>query len=300
MANLFINSLRLTVLAMVVHVSGCIHIAGKGQPIDVDATTEKSPELLNHTPFPASLARAESEDGKPYQVAIIKVTLIPYADGSWRFDKVQEEITNGSVMSTDCPSAPDFINDVVAFRKKAEIYVRPNKNDGAKVTLKIGSAKFPLSFRNKCRVFDSPADVVLVPYLEDGTKMSVDGMNGSKTKRFVIPEGLAPFLIVRYQAGQVIFTPTRLDTVTLDTELDRAILVYRSAIPLLPEVRKVEFAAVLPKAMRKEPDPREGLRDEAIVKYLKSCPVPSSSSPVELCSLPKTPQNPKLFDLSRW
>jgi hypothetical protein len=258
----------------------------------------QSPEQLNHTPFPAMLAESEDEHGK-FFAAIIKVTLVPHAPGLWRFDQVQEEITNGSVMSSACPTAPDKINDVVPFRKKAEVYLLPNQNDGSPVTLKIGAkgAAKSISFRNGCRVFDSPADLILTSYPDDGTVFSVSGLSTEGPKTFIIPEGLTPFVIVRYKAGQVIFTPTRLDTVTLDAASDRAILVYRATFPMRPEVRKVEYAAVLPKEMRPRVEPVDLEGDEATVQYLKKCPKPTG--PIEPCSLPTTPQNPALFGIKK-
>lgn len=265
------------------------------QPTDEPKTSDL-PELINHTPFPTTLLAATDDSGRYFYSFVIKVTLKPYSNGHWRLDQVQEEITGDSVMSTACPGAPEHISDLVAFRETAEIFIRPNVNRGEPVTLTIGDSQRKIHFRNGCRVYETPQDLLLAPYLDDGTRLSLKGLNGSKTKSFVIPKGLMPFILVRYLEGQMIFTPTRLDTATLDAANDRMVLVYRATVWTTPHIRKVEYMAVMPEEMRDKADTRELKRDKAFEEFFKKCPKPKG--PGEPCSSPDTPQERILFGVS--
>lgn len=261
--------------------------------------TDGMPEILNHTPFPSIVARSSDDSGEFY-TAILKITLKRYKDGKWKLDQNQEELAPTHLFTAECPNMPYAVKDYEAFRKQAEVYLRLEKQSASKKAfVSIGQNKREIKVNGQCQVVDMPSELALVPYPVDGTPITLDGvLPGKKIFKAEIPKDLIPFLYVRYYAGQVIPTPTRLDTIYLEPHSDRVVLTYRSTFPLSPAVRKVEIAAMLPEYLEPkgvvETDKMK-LKDVLTKTHLRNCPVPEK--PIEKCSDPKTPLTKEMFGL---
>ncbi len=286
------------VLLLCLVFSGCApHSITKPQAAAIPPEVGSDPIRQNHTPFPNLLVVSEDDYGNQYHTAIIKVTFQQYTPGVWRFAQVQEEISDSASTSTECPRAIEQIQDIVPFRRQAEVYTRPVKSASNSVHISVsgpqGDSKHRLATQDFCRVYNSPQDFTFIAYPQDGTRFSVSGLLNGSPVNFEIPKGFAPFLLVRYHGGQVVFTPARADTITLDTRQEKLIVVYRSTFPLSPAVRKLEYRAVLPDEMRSNHGPQQAAYDQRVYQFLRRCSVPSY--PVEECSLPTAPQDPALF-----
>jgi hypothetical protein len=96
-----------------------------------------------------------------------------------------------------------------------------------------------------------------------------------------------PWALVRYEQGDMMPAPARLDTVVLAPRLDRAVFTWRATFPTAPEVRKVEFRAVMPDDfIEPGPDAEKTLRfNRETRQALRRCAPPSG--PVgEPCAVP--------------
>jgi len=261
---------------------GCAHT----DKIETEKIINTEPLMQNYTPFPTAFLMGKHNDNY-FFTAIIKVTMKIYPD-RLGFDTIQEQITETAAFDQRCPEMPTAINDLVPFRKQAEIYLQHGKlqpEPGAFVD--VNGIRRKTENKGSCAILSRPDDLFLVPYLVDGSTITVQGFKDLKQTDFIIPEGFMPFFLVRYQKGQMIPSPARMDTVTIDLEKKRLILVYRSTFSTYPAIRIIDVRAVLPPGFTKQPEnPEEQKRSEATRRFLRKCPIPAE--PGEPCTNPNT------------
>jgi hypothetical protein len=277
-----------------------------GSPAERPPEPEAAPprlevETLNHTPFATGLMQSEVE-GRAFFTAVIKVTLKVFPSGELKFASEQEPISDAVVFHPRCPGLALSVNDVVAFRRQAEIFLDPGPlRFRAGATVAVDGERRAIRREGECALLSTPEDLFLRPYLTEGSTVAVRGIEGAEDVTYVVPEGFFPFVLVRYHMGAMQPTPARLDTVIVRPEAKRLVLVYRSTFWAEPPVRKLEYRAVLQPRMGQ---PSKGetpeafrRRSEAMRRHLRECPPPDG--PGEPCADHRRPPSPALFSAPR-
>ena len=258
-------------------------VPAKGVPENI---AEIFPEIKSYLPFPHLLAASELDNGRWFYTGIVKVTM-ELRQGELVFASDQEPLEDRYQCDPDCPDAYTTIEDHAAFRKQAELYLRPARLAVAEdAYLAIDGVRFPIHSDDGCARLSGRPGLTLAPYLRDGAEIELVGLEDHEDLRFQLPEPFLPFVFVRYHMGAVIPGPTRLDTFTVDAETKRVILVYRTTFWPEPSVRKVELRAIVPQSLQAEPSDRETLderlrRDAATERHLRRCALPDG--PGEPC-----------------
>ena len=80
--------------------------------------------------------------------------------------------------------------------------------------------------------------VPLPDVIEDGDTLEVRGIE-EKPVVVRLVRDFIPWALVRYEQGEMMPAPARLDTVVLTPRLDRAFFVWRATFPSAPEIRLV-------------------------------------------------------------
>ena len=237
-----------------------------------------SPDLIlvNYTKFSNRIWVSEL-DGEYFHTALIRVTFELGPDGTTQLSSEQEPLGTHVSVSYGCDPGVVAVSSDAAFRKKAEVYLQSGDLEWRRdAEVLIDGEKWPIFHSGACPKFSAPSDPVLVAYPKAGSSFEVRGMkdSGPRAMRWVIPEIFSPYVLVRYQAGEMIPTPMRADTIFLRPQEKKLSIIYRATFPLEPAVRKAEFRLI-------QTGDKNSLRE---VEYLDSCPLPTL--PPEPCSRP--------------
>jgi hypothetical protein len=243
-------------------------------------------EQVDYTPYPAWIAVGEI-DGVRFFSAALKMTYAIDTDGTTIAAKEQQPLTGAAKVTFGCSPGVISVAELVAFRKKAEVYLRA---DGASLghgaTVRVGTSSRPVFPSDGCPRLATPSDPFLVPYLAEGEKISIEGIRSRGAVEWQLPYDKLPFVLIRYEMGAMIPTPMRADLVVVDVDAKQLEVVYRATFPVDPQVRKVEFRItdINNPARAGETKEEAGRRTNAELAYLRKCAVPAL--PPEPCSLP--------------
>jgi hypothetical protein len=264
------------------------------------ATEEpKTPRVVNYTPFPATLARSQGPR-TPIFSMILKMTMKRNPDGNWQFDQAQEplmaeEQLRDPAAVLGCPVQPGTLEDSLAFKPGAEIFVQRLGMKTGEIELRTRTAAVRAPVEDGCVVFDEKNGPWRVPYLEDGDTLEVRGIE-EKPVVVRLVRDFIPWALVRYEHGEMMPAPARLDTVVLTARLDRAFFMWRATFPTAPEIRLVEFRAVEPDDFiesrpeaPQEPRAAQIKREHETREMLRRCPPPKGAVG-EPCSVASDPR----------
>jgi hypothetical protein len=262
------------------------------------AEEPKTPQVVNQTPFPATLGLSQGTRAPIFSM-ILKMTMKRNADGSWQLDQQQEPLMTEKQLQhpetvLGCPVQPGTLEDDLAFKPRAEIFVQRLAVKTGEIELRTRTAAVRAPVEDGCVVFDEKSGPWRVSYLEDGDTLEVRGVE-EKPVVVRLVRDFVPWALVRYQHGEMMPAPARLDTVVLTPRLDRAFFTWRATFPSAPEIRLVEFRAVEPddfiESRPESPGETRATRlerEHEIRQMLRRCPPPRG--PVgEPCSVPPDP-----------
>jgi hypothetical protein len=257
-----------------------------------------TPQVVNYTPFPATLGLSQGPR-TPIFSMILKMTMKRNPDGSWQLDQAQEPLMTEAQLRDPaaylgCPVQPGTLEDSLAYKPRAEIFVRRLALKTGEIEVRTPTAAVRAPVEDGCVVFDEKSGPWRVPYLGDGDTLEVRGVE-EKPVVVRLVRDFIPWALVRYQHGEMMPAPARLDTVVLAPRLDRAFFVWRATFPTAPQIRLVEFRAVEPDDFiesrpesPQEPRAARLEREHETREMLRRCPPPKG--PVgEPCSVPSDP-----------
>jgi hypothetical protein len=231
-------------------------------------------KTVNYTPFHSVVGNGDSPSGEGFLSFAIKVSFDPAARGPARL----------SVEQPPFIERDSVINELAAFRKKAELYVVTTTGPVKAGSVTINGVSTDLKNSEWIVRERAYGLTLLAPYLDGGDTVSIS--TKEKTLRFSLPKLFSPYLLARYETGAMMPTPMRGDTIVVDLDAETMSVVYRTTVPTTPTLRGGEFRLIVDPV---DPYPGSSIaetraRFEAQQEYLRRCTIPQI--PIEPCAVP--------------
>ncbi len=254
----------------------------------------KAIEQKSFFPYQAYLVSARrKQDEKPFVSAVLHLMFERKTDGSWKpvssaeAARWQEELDQSLL---GCSAEKNSLNKGIAFKPQAEFYIRHTKSNSDKVVIKMGSQTQEVSLKKGCMQFSKTFSVPCFGTFEDLKSAEVSGFGSEPISLPLFPE-FKPFILLRYQNGEMLPVPARLDTILYDPDAQRLYFTYRATALLEEPIRKLEYRLLGPddwiKGNEKESRTTALARHHAMREYLDHCPRPRAGWAGEPCADPK-------------
>ncbi len=263
---------------------------------DPKAFQTQAIEQKSYMPYPVRLLQAlRQQDQKPMLSAVFTVFMNRKADGTWKLmsskeaKEWQKQIYQNPLKG--CPIKDNSLNAEVAYKPAAEFFLsRSIKTTNNSIEIDVGSDKQMGQWDNGCVTFGKAGSPALFSSFEKIKEIQIKGLEPTPIS-IQIPQDLYPHLLLRYQQGEMLPIPARLDTVLFDPILQRVYLTYRATALMGPPLRKLEYRMVGPdawaKASETESHEESLLRGQAMRDYLDQCPAPKPCWAGEVCADPQ-------------
>ncbi len=256
----------------------------------------KKIEQVSFFPHPSYLVGAlRQQDQKPFLSAVMNLFFERKADGSWKplssaqASSWQEEIDRDPLKG--CPLEKNTLDKGIAYKPRGEFYLRhSSKLDEGVLTIQAGAEKANLTVKKGCLYFSETCGVPNFTSFANVKTLKVEGLEAQTLSLSLAPD-FKPFILLRYQNGEMLPVPARLDTVIYDPDLKRLMLSYRATFLLGDPIRKLEYRLLGPqswiKASTSETLQQALARENAMQSYLEQCPRPRAGWAGEPCADPK-------------
>ena len=134
----------------------------------------------------------------------------------------------------------------------------------------------------------------LSTFLPRNSVLSIKPAKGTPL-RLSLPDPTEPYVLLRYESGEMAPIPMRITMLTVDVLERRVTAHYRTTFPMSPPIRRAELRAILP---HQAPDADETPgrfreRTDATLRYLKQCA--QALRPMEPCASTTVRPDPKIF-----
>lgn len=131
-------------------------------------------------------------------------------------------------------------------------------------------------------------------FLPPGAVLAIKPKKGAAMS-LSLPSPTEPFVLLRYESGEMIPVPMRPVIVTVDVIQRRMVVHYQTTFPVAPALRKIELRAVIAGQKAGEGESQAAFRQRtaATLDDLWRCPVPIK--PVEACATPARRPDPRIF-----
>jgi len=256
----------------------------------------KKIEQVSFFPHPSYLVGAlRQQDQKPFLSAVLNLMFEKKADGHWKplssaeANSWQEEIDRDPLKG--CPVEKNTLDKGIAYKPKGEFYLRHSaKFDEGVLTIQAGVEKANLTVKKGCLYFSETCGVPNFTTFQNVKNLKIEGL-GTQIISLPLAPDFDPFILLRYQNGEMLPVPARLDTVIYDPDLQRLMLSYRATFLLADPIRKLEYRLLGPqswvKASATETLQQALTRENAMRTYLEQCPHPLTGWAGEPCADPK-------------
>jgi len=269
---------------------GGIQDAGKrGSPINEDLALLSKVEQVNYFPYPVRLITARrQQDGRPFLSVTLPLMLERKPDGSWKLLPTPEANAWQETLDKDpldgCPWEGNTLEKDIAFKPNLEIFLARSPNRAKRdFLMKAEGENLEGKVENGCASFCSPGAPARLKGLEYPDTLAIQGLASSEIS-LPLKQNFKPFLLLRYKSGEILPVPARLDTVIYDEGRQRLYLGYRATALMDYPLRKMEYRMV-PAASAAE----DLNRNQAMARYLDSCPKTPLGWAGEPCADPSRP-----------
>lgn len=275
-------------------------------------------ELVVHAPFQSFMMTATDQAGDYYSV-VSKVTWSIDADGSLRLLGEGAEPVIGGTDETgdfDCGAHGGGFNQRTAWFPYTALFVRGGAlrevapAHGAAHALRALSVETEdgsMIYRGEAARTPEYSFIPCVGTQRVETGYRLDGYLGGdgllvlrdasgRAVRIALPQPFAPFVLARYQGGEMIPVPMRIVVASIDLVERRLVLQLQATLAQAPPIRVLEVRAALAQGTPGEGESPERYaeRSRALLDDLARCPAPVQQA-IEPCADPARPLDPLIF-----
>lgn len=131
-------------------------------------------------------------------------------------------------------------------------------------------------------------------YIPDDAVLNVTTKTGN-TLKIALPKLFKPWVLLRYQEGQVVPITTRIVVVGIDVKKHILDVEYQTTFANQPAIRQVDYRLIREGVFPSSAQGEEAMRQqEIILSALKQCPIPTRQ--IEPCATPMRHINDSLFN----
>ena len=275
-------------------------------------------ELVVHAPFPSFMMTATDQAGDYYSV-VSKVTWSINGDGSLRLVGEGAEPVIGGADETgdfDCGTHGGGFNQRTAWFPYTALFVRGGTlRDAASAqgarhvlrSLSVAAEDGSMIYRGESARTPEYSFIPCVGAHRVETGHRLDGYLGGNDRlvlrdasgravRITLPQPFAPFVLARYQSGEMIPVPMRIVVASVDLVERRVVVQLQATLAQAPAIRVLEVRAVLPGGEPGEGEPLAlyAERTRALLDDLARCAPPVEQA-IEPCADPARVPDPRIF-----